>query len=306
MLSVAIALEPTTESAPAVVQIVARSCEQAIGEGRCRAASELKQASVVAWYALIRVPEPEASEVSIEFHDRSQTGALIETRSLSFSERDSELSRWASAGAVIAAFVAARDEGSEAVALEKRQEPPPPSTDKPAPKAPGPAWNLDLALLSGPGLDSGPFRLGGLVRGYVSLPQAPGVLGLVSLRYAERPGDLAISWWSASCGMGARLGGGKSSPLSAELTGELAFERMAMSAQDATTAEQDEASQNRFGGRLSVNLAVDVTSHLALVAGGEATAMRPSVSIAIGDDAVGREPAVGFGFSGGVRFSLGR
>src|SRR6185503_18754312 len=100
MLSVAIALEPATESAPAVVQIVARSCEQAIGEGRCRAASELKQASVVAWYALIRVPEPEASEVSIEFHDRSQTGALIETRSLSFSERDSELSRWASAGAV--------------------------------------------------------------------------------------------------------------------------------------------------------------------------------------------------------------
>jgi hypothetical protein len=78
---------------------------------------------------------------------------------------------------------------------------------------------------------------------------------------------------------------------------------MRMAAEDASTAQQDEASQNRFGGRLSVNLALAVTGHVALVAGGEATAMRPSVSIAVGDDAVGREPPVGFGFSAGVRFS---
>src|SRR5688572_12373224 len=157
MLSVAIAIEPPTESAPAVVQIVARSCEQAIGGGRCGAANELKPASVVAWHALIRVPEPEASEVSIEFRDRSENGALIETRSLTFSERDSELSRWASAGAVIAAFVAARDSGSEAARAESKPPPPPPPPppDKPPPE-PGPAFDVDLGLLTGPGLASGP------------------------------------------------------------------------------------------------------------------------------------------------------
>jgi hypothetical protein len=289
-----------------VVQVVARSCQQAIGEGRCKPAAELEPASVVAWYALIKVPEPEASEVSIEFHDRSENGALIETRSLTFAHRDSELSRWASAGAVIAAFVAARDSGTEPVPAERETPPPPPPpVDKPPPE-PGPAFDLDLALLTGPGLDSGAFRLGALGRGYVSLPQAPGVLGLVSLRYAERAGDLELSWWSASCGLGARLGGGKASRLSAELTGELAFERMSMSAVDAETTQQDEAAQNRFGGRLSVNLALGVTEHLALVAGGEASAMRPSVTIAIGDEAVGREPAFGFGLSAGVRFSTGR
>jgi hypothetical protein len=306
MLSVAIAIEPPTESAPAVVQVVARICEQAIGEGRCKPAAGLPPASVVAWYALIKVPEPEASEVSIEFHDRSESGALIETRSLTFGERDSELSRWASAGAVIAAFVAARDSGTEPVRVETKPPPElPPPAEKPAPE-PGPAFDLDLALLTGPGLDSGPFRLGALGRGYVSLPQAPGVLGLFSLRYAERSGELELGWWSASCGLGARLGGGKMSRLSAELTGELAFERMSMSAVDSETAEEDEAAQNRFGGRLSVNLALGLTEHLALVAGGEASAMRPSVTIAIGDDAAGREPAFGFGLSAGVRFSTGR
>jgi hypothetical protein len=145
-----------------------------------------------------------------------------------------------------------------------------------------------------------------LARGYVALPQAPRVLGLVSFRYSERPGELALAWWSASCGVGARLGGGNSSPLSVELTGELAFERMSMSAEDAITAKQDSAAQNRFGGRLSVNLALDLTQHVALVAGAEATAMRPSVSIAIGEEGAGREPPVGFGFSAGVRFSMGR
>ena len=306
MLSVAIAIEPPTESAPAVVQVVARSCEQAIGQGRCKAATELQSASVVAWYALIRMPEPEASEVSIEFHDRNETGALIEKRSLTFSERDSELSRWASAGAVIAAFVAARDSGAEAARVANKPPPAlPPPADKPPPER-GPAFDVDLGLLTGPGLDSGPFRLGALARGYVSLPQAPGVLGLFSLRYAERSAALELGWWSASCGLGARLGGGKTFRLSVELTGELAFERMLMSAVDSETAEQDEAAQNRFGGRLSVNLALGLTEQLAVVAGGEVSAMRPSVTIAIGDDAAGREPAFGFGLSAGVRFSTGR
>lgn len=302
MLSVAIAIEPPSESAAAVVQAVARSCEQAIGEGRCRPANELSASSVVTWYAVIRSPEGDPAVLSIEFHDRSQQGAVIETRDLSFTESDSERSRWASTGAVIAAFVAARDPSGEPPPPPPKPLPPP--LPPPPPPPTGPDFDFDLALLSGPGLDRGPFRLGGVGRAYLSLPQAPRALGLISLRYAERPGDLSVVWWSASCGLGARLGG-RGTPFSAELTGELSFERMLMSATDPMLGRQD-AAQNRFGGRLSVNFALELAPHVALVAGGEANAMRPSVTIAVTDAEAGREPPVHFGFSAGVRFSTAR
>lgn len=300
MLSVAIALEPPTDVA--VVRAITQSCEEAIGEGRCPDAAELPPAAVISWYALIRLADPAAPELKIEFHDRSAQGALIESRTLSFSERDTPHSRWASVGAVVAAFVAARDSAGT-VAPSPRPKPlPPPS---PAPVKPESlAWNVDLALLTGPGLDTGAYRLGAVGRGYLALPGAPGVLGLLSVRYAERPGDLELAWWSASCGLGARLGG-RTTPVTAELTGELAFERLLISAVDPLTAAADDAAQNRFGGRLSVNLALKLVNNLAWVAGAEASALRPSVAITVGPDASGRAPAVTYAFSTGLRFSGG-
>ena len=302
MLSVAIALEPASESA--VVEQVARSCEEAIGEGRCRNALELSPAAVVTWYALIRVEDPNAPELKIEFHDRNAAGTLIETRALTFSERDTPASRWASAGAVIAAFVAARDAAGAPPIPASRPRPLPPPQRPTQQAAHELAWNVDLALFTGPGLDRGAYRWGGLGRAYVASPEAPGVLGLVSLRYAERPGDLALAWWSASAGLGARLGR-RTTPLSVELTGELAFERFQMSAVDSASSRQEEAAQNRFGGRLSLNFAFNLASNLACVVGAEATALRPSVAISVGDGSAGRAPAVTYAFSAGLRFSAG-
>ena len=298
MLSVAIALEPPAQSA-AAVEAVAQSCERAIGAGRCRVARDVTSASVVSWYAVV-VVDAETSVLSIQFRDRNENGALIETRELTFSERDSSASRWASAGAVIAAFVAARDSAAEPAP----PAPPPPLAPSPPPPPPPPpvAWNVDLALFSAAALDDDQYRWGALGRGYVALPQAPAVLGVASLRYSERPGELSLVWWSASCGLGARA---RAAAFSAELTGEVAFERLHLQAESPSSAEQDEVSQNRFGGRLSVNLALGFSEHLALVGGAEVTAMRPSISITVGDDDVGRVPAVGYGFSAGLRFGYG-
>jgi hypothetical protein len=298
MLSVAIALEPPSASAAA--RAITQSCEGALGEGRCRDAAELGPATVVAWYALVRVGDPSSPELKIEFHDRNPSGVLLEARALSFSERDPPETRWASAGAVIAAFVAAR-EGAGVAPLRPQPRPLPPSAAPPAHQAL--AWNVDLALFAGPGLERGAFRLGGLARAYVTLPQAPHMLGLVSLRYAERPGELALAWWSASAGLGVRVG--VSTTLSAELTGELAFERLLMSAKAPLMDAPDEAAQNRFGGRLSVNLALELLNNLAWVGGADATALRPAVAITVGDDAAGRAPPVTYAFSSGLRFSAG-
>jgi len=298
MLSVAIALEPPIE--PAQGQVVAQSCEASLGKGRCRAASELSPGSVVAWYALVRSDEA-SSGLAIEFYDRNSSGTLIERRELSFPEQASGQQRWASVGAVIAAFVAAREGGEPAQKPEPA--PAPVVVAPPAPPAsPSVAYNADWALFAGPGLDRGRYRLGALARGYVASAEAPRVLGLISARYAERPGALSLVWWGASCGMGARLGA-RSSPLSVELTGELVFERLQMSARDDATGGAESTSQNRFGGRLSINAAFAFASHLGLVLGAEATALRPSVAITVGTDEAGRALPVSFAFSAGVRFS---
>jgi len=301
MLSVAVAIDFPTESAQASVQTVSRSCEEALGDGRCPVAGELKPATIVTWYAVIHSDEPDLSKLRVEFRDRSADGVLIEARTLTFSEHDNVKSRWASAGAVIAAFVAARDGTRISPSSGHRELDTPPQWVEPTPR--GPVWGLDLALLTGPGIDPGGYRLGGLLRGFIGVvPRAPGVLGVLSLRYTARPGDLDVTWLSASFGMGARVGG-QTSALSAELTGELAFERMLMSAENPLTGHTDSAAQNRFGGRLGVNFGWALWPTLSFVVGAEATAMRPAVSITVADAKAVHEPLVGFGLSAGIRLS---
>jgi hypothetical protein len=302
MLSVAIAMEPPTDAV--VVRSIVQSCEEAIGGGRCPDAAQLAPPAVVSWYALIRVEDPNAPQLKVEFHDRSASGTLIETRTLSFSDRDSPASRWATVGAVIAAFVAARDSPDAAAPPPKPRPHRLPAAIGLQKSADSVAWNADLAWLIGPGLARGAYRLGGLARAYLALPGAPGVLGLLSLRYADQPGDLHLSWWSASCGFGARWGR-RASPITAELTGELDFERLLMSAVNPLTNTSDNAAQNRLGGRLSTNLAFRLANRLAWVAGAEASALRPSVAISVAGEESGRVPAVSYAFSTGLRFSGG-
>jgi hypothetical protein len=163
---------------------------------------------------------------------------------------------------------------------------------------------LDVAVLTGPGLDPGPYRWGGLLRGFIGVvPRVPGVLGVVSVRYATRPGDLDATWLSGSFGMGARVGGGETAPLSAELTGELAFERLFLAARNPLTGHEDSSAENRFGGRLGLTLAWALWPSFALMFGGETTAMRPQVNVSVAGDRAGREPLVNFDLAAGVRFT---
>jgi hypothetical protein len=296
MLVVAIATDIPAETGRAA-PIVSKSCEAAAGVGRCPLAQDLASSSIVAWYAIVRADDAEGSRLRIEFHDRQASGALVETRELAFSDRDNADSRWASAGAVIAAFVAARDTPGSTLTLrpvEVRVEP--------LPEVPALRWGFDLALASGPGLDRGAYRLGGLARGFLGLPRAPNVFGVLSLRYAARPGDVDLAWASGSLGIAVRSGNARS-PFSAELLSELVVERMFVTGRNDATGNEGSSQQNRFGGRLGVNVAVGVFRSVAFVLGAEASALRPSVDITFLDAKVGREPIVEFAFSGGLRVS---
>jgi hypothetical protein len=296
MLTVAIATDIPGETGRAA-PIVAKSCEAAVGAGRCPLAQDLAVSSIVAWYAIVRADDAEGSRLRIEFRDRLATGAVVETRDLVFSDRDNSDSRWASAGAVIAAFVAARDMTVASASPQK-----PELRIEPLSESPSVPWGLDLAFMTGPGLDRGSWRMGALGRGFLGFPRTPHVLGVVSLRYAERSGDVEIAWASASLGFGVRSGNEKSL-LSAELLGELVVERMFVSGRNEATRHEGSSAENRFGGRLGVNAALGVWRSVALVLGAEASALRPSVEITFLDAKAGREPSVEFGFSGGLRVS---
>ena len=293
MLNIAIVTDVRGEDARSA-PIVSKSCEAAVGTGRCPLARDLGASSVVAWYAIVRADETEGSRLRIEYRDRSAQGALVETRDLVFSERDSSDSRWASAGTVIAAFVAARD---APVAAQPASRPIEPIAAPSEAKVP---WGFDLALVTGPGLDRGGYRLGALGRGFIGWPNAPNVFFALSLRYAQRPGDLDVSWASASAGIGARTGG-RAATATAELLGELVVERMFVSGRNDLTGHEASSAENRFGGRLGVNGALALWRGLSFVLGGEVGVMRPSVDITFLDARVGRAPNLEFGLSGGLR-----
>ena len=63
---------------------------------------------------------------------------------------------------------------------------------------------------------------------------------------------------------------------------------------------QDSAGQNRLKAGMNV---AGAWPSLAFLAGVEATAMRPALTISLADNKVGREPLASFGLSAGIRFS---
>jgi hypothetical protein len=298
MLNVAIATDIPGETGRAA-PVVSKSCEAVVGTGRCPLSQDLGPSNIVAWYAVVRADDAEGARVRIEFRDRSLTGALVETRDLVFSERDAPDSRWASAGAVIAAFVTARD-APEAASPGAR---PPELRIAPPSAEPGIPWGCDLALITGPGLDQGAYRLGALGRGFVGLPQAPNVFGALSLRYAQRPGDLDVTWMSASAGIGARADI-RDTAFSLELLGELVLERVAIMGRNDTTGHEGTSAQNRFGGRLGSNVGLRIWRGFAFLVGAEVSALRPAVEITFLDASAGRVPAVQFAGTVGIRFRL--
>jgi hypothetical protein len=302
MLNVAIAVDVPGEMGSAA-PIISASCEAAVGAGRCPTASSLGPASVVAWYAIVRSDDVTGTHLSVELRDRSATGAIIETRQLVYADYDGAKSRWASVGAVIAAFVADRD------STERVPPAPPVAKVEVAAPAPSPAegptsrWGLDLMALTGPALDRGAFRWGGALRGFVGLPRAPGLIGAVSLRYAQRAGDLDLSWVSGSAGIGARLGDA-ASRFNFDVTGELVYERLSVTGRSAQTGHADSAQENRFGGRLGARAAVRAwAAGLAFVLGVDVSALRPAVAIELADVREGADRALGYTLAAGVRFT---
>src|SRR5450432_3600591 len=95
------------------------TCNAALGADKCALASEGVSGH---WYAVVRFDPERRTVLTIQLFDGSSEGVRVASSELEFKERDTELERWASAGVVVAALVAAQT----SIPLEPKPKPVPP------------------------------------------------------------------------------------------------------------------------------------------------------------------------------------
>jgi len=303
MLNVAIAVDAAVDPGPDAARVVSAACEEVIGVQRCPVARELGPGAVAAWYALVLANEHGPASVRIEFRDRTADGVLIEERVLTFAARDARRSRLASVGSVIAALAAAREGSLAAPPPRKTAEEPPPAALAPPPPPPPawprviPDWGVDLAALASPTFGDGPHRWGGL--GRVRWGFAGRALALVSGRYTVNRGDPSFSWWTASAGVGTRLGD-SASPFNVELSGELVFEYARVRAE--RDGQQESLGQSGWGGRGGVEAVWATWRHCSLILGVDGTVVLPRINVVVADQEPIVVPSASLGLFLGLRF----
>ena len=296
MLNVAIAVDSDTDYGTQAVQVIASACEEVIGEQRCPVASELAPGTVAAWYAVVHPNDRGLSSVRIEFRDRTADGVLIEERSLTFEPRDSQRSRLASVGSVIAALAAAR-EGSPIHPLHHEVVPEPLVVPAPPPAPLPPDWGIDAAALVAPTFGDGPYRAGGLARAHFGF-YGPN-FALISARYAAHPGNPSFVWWTLSAGVGTRLGD-RGASFNLEFRGELVFERTSIAVERG--AESDSAGQNGWGGRVGIDAVWASWRHCSLILGVDGTLVLPRINLVVANDDATHVPSANVDLLVGVRF----
>jgi hypothetical protein len=290
MLNVAISVDSAVDYGPRAATVIAAACEEVIGKRRCPVASELPPGAVAAWYAVVHPRDGALTRVHIEFRDRTADGVLIEQRDLTFSPGDSQDSRLASVGSVIAALAAAR-EGPVVPAPETTL-----SASAPADEAP--AWAIDLAGLGAPDVDGGPSRVGAFARAERLL--GIHTLALASARAAMSPGNPSYSWLALGAGLGARLGD-RSARLGFEVSGEGVFEHTGVSA--SRGGVHDSLGQYGWGGRLGLDAVWEASRRWSALLGADATLVLPRINVVVADGNPIPLAFVTLGVWAGVRFA---
>jgi hypothetical protein len=301
----AVALDVPVELSADLSGSALRSCNLALGAGRCVPGDRaVAQELDVAWIATLRYPgEPEAS-VRIELHAVHSPESVVAVRQLDFQVTDAPAQRWATAGVVVAALVVGA-ESAEISAEEhpppKPQPPPPPPAPKVEPRAPveapgktaGPELRVDLGLLTGPGFDRGPWRIGGQLRASLGSTDFP-LFGWASVTGTERGGAVSAMWWTGAAGAGLRWPT-ELSPL------VLDWRVGAVGTRLDVSAGGDDQKRTRWGAVGAVDLVLLASRHLHTVMGFETTATWPRVVVNARSERVGTEPTVRWALLAGLR-----
>jgi hypothetical protein len=285
------------------------TCNAALGPKKCELASEGAGAR---WYAVVRFDAERGSVLTIQLFDGNIDGIRVANSELEFKDRDTELERWASAGVVVAALVAAQS----AVPPDAPAELPPAPAEPPSPVRPPPppprqhpklapvrsTWlRMDLGATGGSEIEHGALRFGPLGRFGIAFSEIP-LLAFGGIAYTVRgTGSPDIWWLTGSLGFGVHVGFARG--LGAlDVRTEAVIETVNIHAVDATRAEN--AQRTRVGPRFGLDLSGYFTRNLALVAGIEAAAFRPTVDISVGGKDADRLPPFNWGLISAVRYDF--
>jgi hypothetical protein len=297
---------------PRLETIAIESCSGALGSGSCRTDRDSREPAD--WFARVIWTEPEHLRARIEIRRGARDAPPSSVRTVEFSAADEPAQRERAVGLIIAAFVMehARAEGTEGAAESTAAAQPPPLpppeieiAPDPAPRAHAPVWGVDLALLAGPGFDRGSPRMGAMLRGLFR-PFDPPLAVVLGIRAARRWNgeDPSVLWLAASTGLALRLQT-PARPLAVEARAELQLQRVQVEAEDPATGAHDSGGASRLGGALGleahVALGGDGGSGVSLFAGGEITALFPSVYLEVGGLETGIERNLGWGALVGLR-----
>lgn len=296
---------PPLEAAAAARTVA--TCNAALGPGQCALAeSTLSPDHASRWYAVVRYGPEGQARLTIELYEGTREGGRVASSELEFKERDSPEERWASAGVVVAALVAAQP----AVPSPAPQKPSPapvvPFTavvkvEPPATRRP-PWLRLDLGITAGSEVRGGPLRVGPLGRLGVAFSSVP-VFAFASAAYTVQSSQSTdLSWLTGSFGAGVRVGFARQRG-ALELRAEAVIETLGIQATDGQRSES--ARRARFGARLGLDLSGYLTKNWAVVAGAEAGVLGPRVVIDVASAGQTQElPPFVWGFLSALRYDF--
>ena len=306
---VAIDAEPAD---PQLETIAIESCSGALGSGSCR--SDGDRAEPADWFARVIWSEPEHLRARIEIRRRARDAPPSSVRTVEFSAADEPAQRERAVGLIIAAFVLehARAEGTETAAepATAAAQPAPERRPEieiapdPEPRAHAPVWGVDVALLAAPGFDRGSPRLGAVLRGLFR-PFDPPLAIVLGIRAARRwdDEDPSVLWLGATAGLALHVQT-PARPLAVEARAELQLQRVQVEAEDPVSRAHDSGGASRLGGQLGLEAHVALgngSGGVSLFAGGEITALFPSVYLEVGGLETGVERNLGWGALVGLR-----
>jgi hypothetical protein len=252
-------------------------------------------------------------------------GGSTETleRSLSFAPTDPAPERWVAAGLMVAALAAgvrdvaatpdpeadgrtAEPKASDAQGTRPLTPPIPvrlaqsvPPRDEPSAKQKArPPLNFDLGAVLGPGMTTGHWRLGPVLRA-TWLPF--GDFGLtVDARTAYSEDVVQLQWSSLALGPTWRLGSSARLGLDAHAGAVIEWTQ----ASATRTGEVDTARATRWGGRACLSAWLGLSEHLSLWVGVDASQLSPDLEIHLQGVAVAKQQGPSWSGSGGLRLQL--
>jgi hypothetical protein len=241
------------------------------------------------------------------------------TKDFAFLASDEVADRWRAVGFAIGTLAESNPPApeAEAVAPAPEKTPTPPSVPTiVAPQAPitpkpketpklGPQLFVGAALIFGPGLDSGPWRLGSALYADLALQRLPIFFtlgGSGATRVTSDANEASARWFDISSGAGVRLLGGLSSS-GLELRAQALAEEF-----DVSVSAPDGSSQGRgrwlFGVEGELAGRVQVVPDLCLTAGVTALDLSSATDVHVAGNSIGSAASFRYFGSFGLRVRL--